>query len=215
MNEVPINKMVYKMTIVPLSEDYISEITNTHFQVFHGYLNTQLGRTYIHNFLRWFSTYEDGFSYVVLDPSGKAVGYLVGASEGYHYQMNKALMFTVFKSLLRNPLLLLNNNLLKVLFNRIKSMFKLEGTNSHNSNLSEPIALLISIGICQSSQGRGYGSAIVRHFEDNVTERGFKSIVLSVYSENLVARKFYEKNGWKSSDQVSSESDAIQYYKNF
>ena len=47
-------------------------------------------------------------------------------------------------------------------------------------------------------KGNGIGTKLIKHCEQVAIERGCIENVLWVFKENLLARKFYEKNGYKT-----------------
>ncbi|MCW3055230.1 MAG: hypothetical protein JWN14_4400 [Chthonomonadales bacterium] len=58
-------------------------------------------------------------------------------------------------------------------------------------------ALIVhSLAVLPSSQGRGYGKAILNFCEAFAREQGYTSIRLDAFSENTAAVRFYERHGY-------------------
>lgn len=53
--------------------------------------------------------------------------------------------------------------------------------------------------------GTGLGRALLEHAIADLRERGFSAATLWVLQSNAVARRFYERAGWRSDGTVSSE----------
>lgn len=50
-------------------------------------------------------------------------------------------------------------------------------------------------------KGKGYGKELIRFFMEEARKKGKKKVFLWVLKDNLPARRFYERNGFKASGQ--------------
>ena len=70
---------------------------------------------------------------------------------------------------------------------------------------------LLSIAIDEQYRGTGLSVKLVQVFEERLTVKGATYYTLSVYKNNLGARRFYEKCGM----QTISESETTCRYQKF
>lgn len=78
---------------------------------------------------------------------------------------------------------------------------KIIGTSSFSASRSDDMAgygEIISIYLLPEYIGRGYGKQLLQAAIDGLKQMGFHDIFLWVLEENVRARKFYEKSGFKS-----------------
>ena len=59
-----------------------------------------------------------------------------------------------------------------------------------------PALIVHSLAVLPSSQGKGYGKAILNLCESFAQEQGYTSIRLDAFSENVAAVRFYERHGY-------------------
>lgn len=59
-----------------------------------------------------------------------------------------------------------------------------------------PALIVHSLAVVPSSQGRGYGKAILNFCESFARDHGYTSIRLDAFSENKAAVRFYERQGY-------------------
>lgn len=86
---------------------------------------------------------------------------------------------------------------------------KLVGTSSFCDSRFENFAgygEIISIYLLPEYQGRGYGKYILDRALSELKEAGYEKAFLWVLEDNLPARKFYEKNGFKLSSEVIDDN---------
>lgn len=64
-------------------------------------------------------------------------------------------------------------------------------------------AELICIHSLPNHWHQGYGSQMMTHVLENMTEEGFSKVILWVFEENQQARRFYEKHGFSSTPALN------------
>lgn len=76
-------------------------------------------------------------------------------------------------------------------------------------------AELICIHSLQNRWGKGYGSMMLEKILDEMRVAGYKKAMLWVFTENIRARRFYEKHGFCVSDKTKQLGNALEvmYYK--
>jgi ribosomal protein S18 acetylase RimI-like enzyme len=72
---------------------------------------------------------------------------------------------------------------------------------------------LIAIGVAPSARGKKVGLCLLRAFEDKAREMGIRSLQLTVYSKNLVARKLYETHEWTRLPGDNGDNSVIEFVR--
>jgi ribosomal protein S18 acetylase RimI-like enzyme len=70
---------------------------------------------------------------------------------------------------------------------------------------------LVVIGVISDSQGKGYGSLLLKEFENKTNQLNIKKMGLAVKSDNQKAIKSYERNGWKIDKQKDNYFEMVKY----
>ena len=71
-------------------------------------------------------------------------------------------------------------------------------------------AELICIHSFSENRGKGYGSLMMNHIIDEIKNSGYNSVLLWVFEKNTLARTFYEKHGFKLTDNTQISYDAVE-----
>lgn len=174
-----------------------------------------MGISYLMRMLEWYLTDEKKFLFHI-EENGVCLGYCGGivydgtqvtgsASGMIQYSFNKAII-----SILTRPWLLLNKEFLdkqKLVIKNVKMKLKQKKIKANNSSdiikrKREPIEIqtgLVVIGVSKGSQGKGYGSMLLKEFETKTKSLNIKLMSLTVLSDNFQAVRSYERNGWVKS----------------
>lgn len=80
--------------------------------------------------------------------------------------------------------------------------------NYHNQ--IAPYVGLVVIGVHPAHQGEGYGSMLLKRFEEKVIELGHSKMSLTVMANNAQAMKSYHRNGWTT---VRQNGRSVQMVK--
>jgi len=187
------------VTIRKLENDLISDVTRVHLQTFDGYMNTRIGRRYVYSFIEWFTQSSDAIALAAL-AEGAVAGYVVGAPQGYQHRMTRELSFVAACGVLSHPWVLLDSRFRRQIRFKLKSLIGVESKDHAAPALPQPTMRLVGIGVSPNMQGRQIGYRLMEAFESEARSRGMKSLILTVYNENSVARKLYESRGWSPSE---------------
>ena len=71
-------------------------------------------------------------------------------------------------------------------------------------NLGDAVGELICIHSLQDGWGKGYGSEMVKYVLNDLRQAQYRSVILWVFEANTRARRFYEKHGFKLTEQTNS-----------
>lgn len=71
-------------------------------------------------------------------------------------------------------------------------------------------AELICIHSLSGNRGKGYGSMMMNHIIDEIKNSDHNSVLLWVFEKNTRARTFYEKHGFKLTDNTQISYDAVE-----
>lgn len=58
-------------------------------------------------------------------------------------------------------------------------------------------ALISDLVVLEEARGKGVGSALLRYAEAHARERGAEVVRMEVMAGNTVARRFYDRRGWR------------------
>lgn len=200
------------ISIMKIPLEMIDSVARLHMTAFKGYTNTLIGIPYVRAFIRWFCETDEAIALCAIDSTNTPVGYVVGAPLGYTTDLNKKILWQAVIGILLRPWLVFNPRFRWIVTNKLRS---LKEGGKHQSNetpiLPSPTISLVGIGVHPEYRGKKIGYKLIREFESSVVEAQAKSMRLSVYSDNIAARKFYAKAGWQLFDNVIGPF--VYYYK--
>jgi ribosomal protein S18 acetylase RimI-like enzyme len=199
------------------TKDDLQKIAHCHCAAFPDSLATGLGLKYVELMLGWYVSSKNTFL-IFIENKGQCVGYCGGmlktiwgvgsASSMAQYSFNAAVF-----SFIKRPWLIFHPELrTKYLFiarNVINRFFRKTKLKGEPTVAFEPYVGLVVIGVDPSFQGKGYGSLLLKEFEDQTRQRELKKIVLSVLTKNHQAIKSYLRNGWVVS-KVDGKSTSME-----
>jgi ribosomal protein S18 acetylase RimI-like enzyme len=200
-----------RVTISPMSREMIPEVGKIHVEAFAGYMNTRLGTSYLGAFLNWFLKAERALALVALDDDGKVVGYVLGAPLDYGNSMNRDLCGIAAASVLMRPWLILSKRFWTIIAGRINSTLNSFSIHEPRFRYPEPAMSLVAIGVAPSARGKKIGLSLLRAFEVKARELGIRSLQLTVYPTNAIARKLYESCDWTPVQSI--EKNWIEYFR--
>jgi ribosomal protein S18 acetylase RimI-like enzyme len=190
----------------------VDSVADLHMVAFQGYTNTLIGMPYVRAFIRWFCETDDAIALCAMDSANTPVGYAIGAHLGYEINLNKKILWPAASGILLRPWLVFNPHFRRIVTNKLRSLTKFR---NHQNNqvpiLPSPTVSLVGIGVHPQYKGKKIAHELITVFESRVLESRAKSMRLSVYSDNIAARKFYEKAGWQIFDNVIGPF--VYYYK--
>lgn len=172
----------------------VSEVVQLHRLTFVGYMNTRLGTAYLHSFFRWFCEAEDAIALVAHSDSGP-VGYVVGAPLGYTTRLNRAVLPAAMLGMALRPHLLFDPKIRFAIAERWRA-FRGTATPDNAPDIPSTTYSLVGIAVHPEAQGQRIGLKLMDAFQQEAAAKGARSLRLSVYSDNLAARKLYKRAGW-------------------
>ena len=63
--------------------------------------------------------------------------------------------------------------------------------------LGRTVCRLHLLAVLKEYQGKGIGTRLIQHFEEQAKSRGYHRIIINVYQDNEEAIKFYEGKGYR------------------
>jgi GNAT superfamily N-acetyltransferase len=187
----------------------IPEVVRVHALAFPGYMNTRLGGLYLREFIKWFCNSDSSIAICAMDED-RIVGYAIGAPQGYSKAVTRSMLWITAVSLLVRPWLWVDCRIIRAIAQRI-GLIKDSTSGTNMPELPLPVYSLVGLGVLPDSRGRRIGWKLIKTFEDQVWQKQFKSLKLTVYRQND-ARAFYERSSWLPYD-FSADSPTVMYYK--
>lgn len=198
------------MTIVHSKREDLKKIALCHRSAFPRSLSSKMGVKYLTKMIEWYLSDEKKFLFH-LEADGQCVGYCGGmvndetqrmgsASGMFQYSFNEAL-----KSIALRPWLIFHKELIskyKLIIKNIKMRFKndrkiiVQNPINTKGQKQEPVTGLVVIGVSLIHQGKGYGSILLKEFENKTRHLNIHKMALTVKSSNQQAINSYERNGW-------------------
>jgi len=183
--------------IVGLSRELVPDVTSIHLDAFPDYMSSLLGPRYVNALMEWFRFGDRRVALVAIDAHRTPVGYVIGAPSGYSRSLTRDLLWVAGRSLLLRPWAALRGEFRDTALDRLR--FMLLGSSSHSVSpaLPPPTMALVGIAVSREARGRDVGRLLLQSFEAAALKLGMKSLLLSVYSDNVPARRLYERYRWK------------------
>lgn len=212
------------MKIVHSTPFDLQKIAVVHQSAFPKHLSSALGKSFIRKTLSWYLENPNNGFLLHLEDGGRVLGYVTAfynngilkhgsATTIGQFAFKQSIISFIFRPwLVFHPevsikwKLILKQILLKIGLRKDNNELSLVPVENKLSNLCS----LLSIGVSQQSQGRGYGSRLIQAFEKEAQIRFQPSVLeLSVKSENLQAKAAYMRNGWKVKQE--SNGNCVMY----
>lgn len=212
------------MSIRQAHESDLERIAECHISAFPESLSSALGKRYVTKMLGWYLSSEQTFLFFGEDDH-RVVGYCggmikreataIGSASGMaQFSFNEAV-----RAFLMRPWLILHPELrTKYLFIGKNIARRLTGSQRNSEIVTssavtsfEPYSALVVIGVRVDAQGKGYGSLLLKEFENRTEKLGFRKMLLTVLTKNSQAIKSYARNGWKKTDVNSKSTTMLKY----
>ena len=205
-----------EITVVSIQEKDISEVALLQKSVFKGYLNARIGLPYVRAFIGWFQKSEEAIALCAIDEPGTILGFVVGAPANYSAALNREVLLPAAAGILLRPWIFFDSHFRSVVAGRLSGMMSRASFNNKPASaaafsLPEPMFSLVGIGVHTAARGKKIGEGLMIVFEKEAAARNAKSMRLSVYADNVAARKLYEKVGWKPSENPREPKQAMHY----
>ncbi len=201
----------------------LEKIAKCHILAFPRSLSSKMGLKYLKKMIGWYLTDENKFLFH-LEDNNKCVGYCAGlindgtlptgsASGMIQHTFNEAIIALLFR-----PWLIFHKEILskhKLIIRNVRRRFNktpVSKKTAENSitKVQKKVAGLVVIGVSEEYQGHGYGSMLLKEFENKVKKLNLKEMALTVRSNNEPAIRAYEKNGWVKSSLQNNTLEMIK-----
>lgn len=207
----------------------LKKIAMCHISAFPDSLSSKMGKKYLSKMLEWYISDDKKFLFH-LEENGICLGYCGGmiidgtqqmgsASGMMQYSMNEAVTSFILRPWLvlhpefKEKYQLVKKNL-KAKFGKKKVLTKSASKTTPISEMKNEVVKetgLVVIGVISDSQGKGYGSLLLKEFENKTNQLNIKKMGLAVKSDNQKAIKSYERNGWKIDKQKDKYFEMVKY----
>jgi ribosomal protein S18 acetylase RimI-like enzyme len=184
-----------------------------HKQAFPRQPMTEMGSAWLNYLYSYYLKHPKGVSIVAVDDKGQVVGFAVGGDNAIRGEFIKRATCRYFYLF---PMKFFTKAILRKKFVR-KLVPKLK---SHSlgiipedvQEILKKSGVLLSIGVIESCRGTQIASRLIQKFFDVIIQ-DYETARLTVHADNLRARKFYEKNGWRVIYEDTEEAKYIKSKK--
>jgi len=210
------------MKCIKTNFEQLEKISDCHISAFPDSLYSKLGNSFLKNMFLWYIVSERGILFHI-EKDDQIIGYCCGTintSPGLPSALTNVIQFRFglfLWSFIRKPWLIFHKNNLKqipVLLQNIMLKIGRRNANSLSNNISNesfiPTMGIVSIGIHKDYQIKGFGSILLKEFEQQALRNGIHMITLSVRLDNSQAIASYKKNGWLIK---SLNTDSMKMFK--
>ena len=200
--------------ICQMTIELVEVVSRVHMQAFKGGMNTRLGKSYIRKFLDWFVRVEAGIALVAIAKTGEneqIVGYVIGAPIDYGKALNRDLFWVAGWNIMIRPWLILSEQFRENIKSRLTVLFNPSHDQISKIDLPMPVMSLVGLAVMPNFQGQNIGRKLLCAFEKQARALHVRSLRLSVYPENLAARRVYEKCCWVPYESSVSSGRAMFY----
>jgi ribosomal protein S18 acetylase RimI-like enzyme len=174
-------------------------LVQAHMAAFAGSLGVELGERYVTEFVTWFVTDQEAIN-LVCEKDGRIAGYVFGAPTGYNTRMNRALMGAIAWATITHPYVVVRSGFFRQIPERVRALLGKAKKVPEPTTQETPKRSfrLTGIGVSPEFRRQGIAQALIRGYEEQVWDRGYEVIYLSVYATNKRARALYESCGWRA-----------------
>lgn len=190
------------MKIIKCKRQYIDQVVDIFGEAFKESIlfftkpGEKVRHAFVDIFYLIFETYQNSF-FVAVDKDNKVVGYIIIVKDIKKLWVESIKSGFIVKALIKWFLGKYSINLkaaFKILINKIHYFIFVGHT--------ETCAQILSIAVNQEYQGRGIGKELVRNGLEYLKKEEVKRVKLEVRTDNIPAKKIYEKFGFKAVDKV-------------
>ena len=152
-----------KITYTEFHEKYLTDLARIHRISFKDHFNSRLGDKYAKAFIRWFGTdktYDNIFLCAVDEESGKLIGYMCGAKDGYATKMNKDLSGTIILSFLFKPWLIFDPRFFELFKPKLQSLLgkkEYPKFREFEETLPQPVYSVTAFALDPKMREAGFG----------------------------------------------------------
>jgi ribosomal protein S18 acetylase RimI-like enzyme len=168
---------------------HVDQIVSVHLLAFPGFFLSKLGTFFLKVYYRSILKSKDGISLVLIDLSGKVIGFCIGSkqSRGFHSRLIKNNFIEFFIA-----------GLVIIVMNPGGIVRLIKNLNKKSSSVDNGLySEVLSIAVNPECKGRGFGNSLLTNFERTALEKGCSEISLTTdYYENKRVIDFYFNCGY-------------------
>lgn len=188
-----------ELTIKPMSALDMSKVIRLHSECFLNSRSSKLGKPFLRRMYKWYFLYQPRLSFVAV-LNGEIVGFVTGALGGGTARRRFRYAFwQIVWGFLLHPKFFLHTEMFEAWQVHLHGLFvsanKIQKTEAGKAKTLK--VTLDSIAVAPPVRGRDVGRSLIRAFEQAAQEQGVTILGLGVESDNLVARRLYERCGWR------------------
>ena len=205
--------MTMNVVVEPMRMDDINDAVGLHMRAFPDSRSTKLGKVYVKKMFCWFLEYQADLS-LAARKDGEIIGYVIGAVGGYGRKLFRYAFFEVVFGLLSHPGLWFQSETFLLWESYLKGLLPEKTTASANEINPHQAkkAALAGIAVDPDQRGQKIGTTLVIAFETAAANLGVDKLTLSVHSDNLSARRLYDRCGW-TMDSENQAANTVHYMK--
>lgn len=205
-----------ELTIKPMDASDISKVVGLHADSFPNSRSSKLGEPFLRKMYQWYFLYQPGLSFVAV-LNAEIVGFVTGAIGGGTARRRFRYAFwQILWGFLCHPQYFLQTEMFEAWQVHLRGLFvSANGIQKPEAGKVEIVKITLdSIAVAPHARGRDVGRLLVSAFEQAAQEQGATFLGLGVESDNLNARHFYERCGWRlTRDDI--EHNSANYVKEF
>jgi len=195
--------------IVPMTTEMVRKAARVHLDALAGSRTACMGPAYVRALIDWFRRAEyGGIALIAIDRPNDVVGYVIGAPLGYPGVLSRDLVWIAAGAVILRPWLFFKPQFRNGLVGRLRLLLGRPRLPGAGPELPAPTMSLVAIGVSPAARGKKIGLRLVQAFERRSREMQMRSLRLSTSFDNTVARRLYERCGWRP----FSASDGMLYY---
>jgi ribosomal protein S18 acetylase RimI-like enzyme len=199
--------------IMAMTPGMVRQAARIHLDALSASRTAIMGAAYARRFIDWFcQTEHRAIALVAVDKYGDVVGYVIGAPLGYPTALSRAMAPLAAAALVARPWLFFRREFRNGLLDRVRLLLGRSVPRRAEPGLPTPTASLVAIGVTPAARGRKIGLCLVQAFEAQAQALGMRSLRLSMHSDNFIARRLYERCGWRPS---SNCGEVMHYFRIF
>jgi ribosomal protein S18 acetylase RimI-like enzyme len=190
-----------QVSIRPMQIDDLNKIAAIHREGFPNSRSTQLGNLFLIKMYRWFLLNHPALAWVAV-ADNQPIGFVTGAYGGYNQSLFRYALPEIFRGFASHPRMFLRRKMFKLWRNYLINLLPGYSKKYHpkQGKKGSNHTGIASIAVSGGMRGKQVGEALVKAFENGAQQQGVVSLLLSVESDNLSARRLYEKCGWEVTD---------------
>ncbi len=183
--------------IIPMTPEMVSKAAKLHIDALAGSRTASMGEAYVRAYIDWFRQAGNGIALVAIDIHGDVIGYVIGAPLEYPKVLSRHLVWFATGAVIVRPWMFFTQQFRNGVLDRLRLLLGCSPAHGVRPELPGPTMSLVAIGVSPADRGKQIGRRLLVAFETRARELQMRSLRLSTESDNTVARRLYERCGWR------------------